>query len=88
MENNVATSFSIKRFLTSKDKDFIKALILYNDTIPVDTKTSSNEIMYFCDHCSMQPRRIMYFFGLYCDDRLVGFVEAGYLTTTKTIIID
>lgn len=88
MENNVATSFSIKRFLTSKDKDFIKALILYNDTIPVDTKTSSNEIMYFCDHCSMQPRRVMYFFGLYCDDRLVGFVEAGYLTTTKTIIID
>lgn len=88
MENNVFTSFNIKRFLTSKDKDFVKALMLYNNTIPVDTKTSSNEIMYFCDHCSMQPKRTMYFFGLYCDEHLVGFMEAGYLTTTKTIIID
>lgn len=82
------TSFYVKRFTSSKDKDFVKALMLYNGTIPVDTKTSSNEIMYFCDHCTMQPKRIMYFFGLYCDDHLVGFVETGYLLTTKTIIID
>lgn len=88
MNNNVYTSFNVKRFLSSKDKDFIKALMLYNDIIPVDTKTSSNEIMFFCDHCDMQPKRIMYFLGLYCDEQLVGFVEAGYLTTTKTIIID
>lgn len=88
MENNIETYFKIKRFTTSKDKDFVKALMLYNDTIPVDIKTSSNEILYFCDHCSLQPKRIMYFFGLYCNDNLVGFVETGYLKTTKTIIID
>ena len=88
MENNISVSFYVKRFTSSKDKDFIKALMLYNDTIPVDTKTSSNEIMYFCDHSAMQPKRVMYFFGLYCDDYLVGFVETGYLLTTKTIIID
>ena len=88
MDNIVGASFCVKRFTSSKDKDFIKALILYNDTIPVDTKTSSNEIMYFADHCSIQPKRIMYFFGLYCNEHLVGFVETGYLLTTKTIIID
>lgn len=88
MENTVGATFYVKRFTSSKDKDFAKALILYNDTIPVDTKTSSNEIMYFVDHCTLQPKRTMYFFGLYWDDRLVGFLEAGYLTTTKTIIID
>lgn len=88
MGNNITTAFNIRRFLSSKAKDFVKALMLYNDTIPVDIKTSSNEIMYFCDHCSIQPKRIMYFFGLYCDNHLVGFVETGYLKTTKTIIID
>ena len=88
MDNIVESNFCIKRFTSSKDKDFVKALMLYNDTIPVDTKTSSNEIIYFADHCSMQPKRIMYFFGLYCDKHLVGFVETGYLLTTKTIVID
>ena len=44
MENIVESNFCIKRFTSSKDKDFVKALMLYNDTIPVDTKTSSNEI--------------------------------------------
>lgn len=88
MENTVGATFYVKRFTSAKDKDFVKALMLYNDTIPVDTKTSSNEIMYFADHCSLQPKRIMYFFGLYWDNHLVGFVEAAYLSTTKTIIID
>ncbi len=88
MDNSVESNFCIKRFSSSKDKDFVKALMLYNDTVPVDTKTSSNEIIYFADHCSMQPKRIMYFFGLYCNNHLVGFVESGYLLTTKTIIID
>ncbi len=88
MENAVGATFSVKRFTSSKDKDFIKALMLYNDTIPVDTKTSSNEIIYFADRCSLQPKRTMYFFGLYWDNNLVGFVETGYLSTTKTIIID
>lgn len=88
MENTVGATFFVKRFTSAKDKDFVKALMLYNDTTPVDTKTSSNEIMYFVDHSSIQPRRTMYFFGLYSDNNLVGFVEAGYLSTTKTIIID
>lgn len=81
-------SFSIKRFLSSKDKDFTKALKIYNDTIPVDTKTSSNEIIYFVDHSKEQPKREMYFFGMFVDGNVVGFVESGYLCTTKTIIID
>ena len=72
MENTVGATFYVKHFTSSKDKDFVKALMLYNDTIPVDTKTSSNEIMYFADHSAMQPKRIMYFFGLYWDDNLIG----------------
>lgn len=88
MENVIGAGFSIKRFSSSKDKDYSKALMIYNNTIPVDTKTSTNEITYFTDHANIQPGREMYFFGLYVDDIVVGFVAAGYLLATKTIIID
>lgn len=88
MEEVIGIGFSIKRFSSSKDKDFIKALMIYNDTIPVDTKTSASEIIYFADHSTKQLGREMYFFGLYADGNVVGFVESGYLLSTKTIIID
>ncbi|PYG88877.1 hypothetical protein LY28_01241 [Ruminiclostridium sufflavum DSM 19573] len=88
MENTVNMEYSIKRFQSSKDKDFIKALMIYNSTIPVDTKTSSNEIIYFVDHSILQPKREMFFFGLFAGGEIVGFMETGYLITTKTIIID
>ena len=88
METSIGINFAVKRFMSSKDKDFLKALMIYNDTIPVDTKTSTSEIIYFADHATDHPKREMYFFGLYADGDVVGFVEAGYLSMTKTIIID
>lgn len=88
MDDIIEMGFEIRRFNSSKDKDFIKALIIYNDTIPVDTKTNSSEIMYFVDHAMLQAGRHMYFFGLYIDKSVIGFVEAGYLFATKTILID
>lgn len=88
MEDTVGIRFLVKRFSSAKDKDFVKALMIYNETIPVDIKTNTSEITYFADHATEQPKREMYFFGLYADGNVVGFVEAGYLLTTKTIIID
>ncbi len=81
-------SFALKRFESSKDKDFNCALMIYNDTIPVDTKTRTNEIIYFADRCKLQPNREMFFFGLYVNNSIMGFIEAGYLKKSKTIIID
>lgn len=88
MEDAIGIAFSIKRFSSSKDKDFTKALMIYNNTIPVDTKTNTSEIIYFVDHATIQINREMYFFGLYADGNIVGFMESGYLSATKTIIID
>lgn len=88
MEDIQKIGFSLKHFESSKDKDFINALMIYNDTIPVDTKTNTNEIIYFADNCKSQPNREMFFFGLYVNNTLMGFVETGYLKITKTIIID
>ena len=58
------SSFKIKRFQSSDDRDFIKALKIYNDTIPVETKTDTNEITYFLDLKEKRSRE-MFFFGLY-----------------------
>lgn len=88
MENIQKIGFSLKHFESSKDKDFINALMIYNDTTPVDTKTSTNEIIYFADNCNSQPNRQMFFFGLYVNNTLMGFIETGYLKITKSIIID
>lgn len=88
MDNTMTLGFSIRRFTSTKDKDFIKALIIYNSTIPVDTKTSSSEIIYHVDHPKASAKREMFFFGLFVEASVVGFMEAGYLVTTKTIIID
>jgi hypothetical protein len=88
MEDIQKINFSLKHFESSKDKDFDKALMIYNDTIPVDTKTSTNEITFFVDNCELQKNRKMYFFGLYVNNVLMGFIETGYLKMSKTIIID
>jgi hypothetical protein len=85
--NMVQSTFKIKRFTSSADKEFVKALKIYNDTIPAETKTSTNEITFFLDLKSSRLRD-MYFFGLYYDDEIIGYIECGYLKTTKTLIID
>lgn len=88
MENSYKLHFQIKEYTSSKDKDFFEALKIYNDNISVDIKTSTNDIIYFVDNRKSQKNREMFFFGLYTNDILMGFVMAGYLVISKTIIID
>lgn len=79
--------YKIKMFSSSSDKDFIKALKIYNDIIPAETKTSTNEITTYVDKKSDESR-VMYFFGLYFNNEIIGYVESGYLKNTKTLIVD
>lgn len=81
------SNFKIKRFQASEDKDFIKALKIYNDTIPVETKTDTNEIVSFVDK-NKSGSREMFFFGLYYNNEIIGYIESAYLQETKVIMID
>ncbi len=83
----LSSNFKIKRFISSDDRDYIKALKIYNDTIPVETKTNTNEITYFLDLKEKRSRE-MFFFGLYYNDEIIGYIESAYLSQTKTIILD
>ena len=69
------------------DKDYIKALKIYNDIVPAETKTSTNEITTYVDK-KRDDKREMFFFGLYFNDDVIGYVESAYLSTTKTLVID
>lgn len=81
------SSFKIKRIQSSTERDFVKALKIYNDTIPVEIKTDTNEITYFVDLKEKRERE-MYFFCLYYNNSVIGYIEAAYLLKTKTIVID
>lgn len=83
LQNN----YKIKHFTSSNDKDFIKALKIYNDIVPAETKTSTNEITTYVDK-KRDEKRYMYFFGLYFNDEVIGYIESAYLSTTKSLIID
>lgn len=85
--SSLQSMYKIKLFSSSSDKDFIKALKIYNDTIPAEIKTSTNEITTYVDKKS-DANRDMYFFGLYFNDEVIGYVESGYLKITKTLVID
>lgn len=79
--------YRIKLFSSSNDKDYIKALKIYNDIVPAETKTSTNEITTYVDK-KRDDKREMFFFGLYFNDDVIGYVESAYLITTKTLVID
>lgn len=79
--------YRIKLFSSSNDKDYIKALKIYNDIVPAETKTSTNEITTYVDK-KRDDKREMFFFGLYFNDDVIGYVESAYLSTTKTLVID
>lgn len=85
--NVLYSNFKLKRFQSSDERDFVKALKIYNDTIPVETKTDTNEITYFIN-LKEKGNREMFFFGLYYNEEIIGYIESAYLSQTKTIILD
>lgn len=82
-----SATYSVKRYTSSLDQDFISALKIYNDTVSTETKTDTREITYFIDDNNGRARE-MYFFGLYYNSKIIGYFQCGYLKQTKTLIID
>lgn len=82
-----SATYSVKRYTSSLDQDFLKALKIYNDTVSTETKTDTREITHFIDNNNNRLRE-MYFFGLYYNTKIIGYFQCGYLSQTKTLIID
>ena len=83
----ISATYSVRRYTSSLDQEFIRALKIYNDTVSTETKTDTREITYFVDNTDDRPREL-YFFGLYYNSKIIGYFQCGYLKQTKTLIID
>lgn len=83
------SEFKIKRFKSSKDKEFLDALIIYSNTIAPEIKTNTNEITYWIDKFNEKfSDKELYIFGLYYNEKLIGYSQLVYFKNDKFVFID
>jgi len=80
--------FTIRRIQKSSDEDYVTALRIYNETTPVDIKTSTNEITYWLDKKEINSSFELLLFILYLDGVIVGFAMLSYLEKQHIAVID
>jgi hypothetical protein len=81
--------YGIKQFKSTRDKGYHEALSIYTRTTPADIRTNTNEISDYLDNPDeSQSERLMYFFALLFNSKIVGFAELAYLCEMKIVVID
>ncbi len=85
MNTYLEYTYSIKRF-THENDDYLNALKIYNDTIPFEIRTDTNEITYWLNNKSNSFD--MNVFGLYLNNELIGFALNTYIPRTKIVNAD
>ena len=80
--------YVIRSFPSTKDRDFLKALQLYDSQTHPQIKTDSREISYWLDHNHLRNDSSFYICGLYIGTNLVGYIQFVYLAATRLIHFD
>lgn len=80
--------YSVRSFRSSKDRDFGKALRIYDEHTHPQLKTDAREIAHWLDQSSARHGGKFFVCGLYVGADLVGFVEFIYLTRERLIHFD
>lgn len=86
MTNQLEHKFSIKRVGKTSDEDYIKALLIYNDTTPFEIKTPTNEITYWLNKQKVSTPFEVYAFILYLNDEVIGISMTTYIKKTKVVV--
>jgi hypothetical protein len=84
----LASSYRLKRFVSSHDPEFAEALLLYVRNTPAAERTESNEIAFWLEEFARGHDCVFYVFGFYRDEQLVGFAEVGYFFAERLLIFD
>lgn len=82
------TSYHLKRFTSSRDPDFIKALTLYVQNTAPSIRTNSNEITSWVDGAPPSFCGVFSTFGFYVDKLLVAYAEGAYLSKERIFVVD
>jgi hypothetical protein len=77
--------FAIKRLTKETDNGYYEAIQIYNDTTPVEIKTSTNEIAHWI---RKEGKFKTMAFVLYLDNKVIGFSMIGYIVANKIAVID
>ena len=88
MSDQLENKFSIRRIMKTSDEDYIKALIIYNETTPNDIKTSTNEISSWLNKKNELNPFEMLVFTLYLDNLLIGLAMLSYIKKQRIIEYD
>src|SRR5690348_252054 len=80
--------FTIRSFKSAKDRDFIKALQIYDANTHPQSKTDSREITQWLHKGAVRSDGKFYVCGLYISGTLVGYVEFIYLREERLIHVD
>lgn len=80
--------FTIRSFKSAKDRDFIKALRIYDANTHPQSKTDSREIAHWLQKGTQRSDGKFYVCGLYVSGTLVGYVEFIYLKDERLVHFD
>jgi hypothetical protein len=80
--------FTVRSFRSAKDRDFVKALQLYDAQTHPLVKTDSREIAHWLQHGWPRNDSKFYVCGLFVSGVLVGFVEFIHLREERFIHFD
>lgn len=86
MKYKLEHHFSIRRVYKTTDDEYILALKIYNETIPFEIRTESNEITYWLSANSGNTDFELYIFILYLDDQMIGLSMTTYIKKTKIVV--
>jgi hypothetical protein len=80
--------YTIRSFRSSKDRDFPKALRIYDAQTHPQVKTDSREIAHWLDNNHSRKEGRFYVCGLYTGTELVGYIEFIHLPKERLIHFD
>ena len=84
----ISPSYKLVQFDNHESSDFIDALHIYSNNIPSELRTSTNEIItWFNDYNKEFSDKLM-LFGLYEENKLIGFSQQIFFKKENFIVID
>lgn len=86
MKGDFGHEFSIRRIHKITDEEYIEALRIYNETIPFEVRTETNEINFWLSKNKENNYFEIYMFVLYLDGKLIGLSMTTYLKKTKIVV--
>lgn len=79
-------TFSIKKVKKTTDTDYIEAIKIYNEKIPYEIRTPSNEITMWINESQKKSPFALFCFILYFNNEVVGFSMETYIKRTKIML--